>query len=104
MKTLADLKRNADKYEWYLMENSWFKNVAPHLATWRKVGRIESRRLTLLTERDGKTFESWLDFPKAKELEILAQDYGKYILIFKMQCEHNPEHIMIYHLKPIVSN
>lgn len=104
MKTLSDLKKNASLYEWELISNSWFKELPKFQRTFRKVGRTLSSKFSLLTDKnnDGKLIESWIDFPKASELQILkmTNDETLYTILIKRDCgKDQPIHEMTYLLK-----
>jgi hypothetical protein len=100
MKTLADLKRNAHLYLWSLKENSWFKQVPTFQAAYRKVGRVQSSKLSLWTDKGNQLTESWIDFPSAKELEIVSLNENEFRLIMTREVgQFDPDHIMIYELK-----
>ena len=71
MKTLADLKRNANKFQWSLVKNSWFDGIPEHQKAYRDIGTVQTQRFTLLTNKDGELIESWMDWPKANELTII---------------------------------
>ncbi len=113
MKTLADLKRNCVNYEFKLCENSWFKQLPVFQKEYRKVGRVQSNRFTLLTDKNGngELIESWLDFPKASEIQLIPLNDSQYCLIIKQECEQSeydiehfgkkPPHIMIYELRKV---
>jgi hypothetical protein len=103
MKTLADLKRNATNYVWSLKENSWFKQVPQHQRDYRKVGRLLSNKLSFITNINGEQKESWIDFPKATEMQLTPINDDMYCLIIKRDCGDKPPHIMIYELKAIAS-
>lgn len=108
MKTLADLKKTAHKYEWALVSNSWYKQVPEFQAAYRKVSRVQSSKLALETIKDGQSMDSWIDFPKASELEIRHICLSHYDLTIRRVIEadermQRPEsiHTMVYKLKPI---
>jgi len=106
MKTLSDLKRNASKYEWKLVKNSWYDGIPEHQLAWRPVGRVQSNRFTLWTDKDGSKCESWVDFPKASELHIepLCNNKDKsvcYEVTFKRDTGAVNKHEMIYFLRTI---
>jgi hypothetical protein len=111
MKTLADLKRDSHKYEWSLTFNSWYASqpVPEYQIAYRKVSRVQSSRLALITIKDGIEKESWMDFPKASELTIRHNGLSSYTLTFKRIIPANPNmqraetvHTMEYQLRPIL--
>jgi|HubBroStandDraft_3_1064219.scaffolds.fasta_scaffold900970_1 hypothetical protein len=100
MKTLADLKRNAHLYLWSLKENSWFKQIPTFQAAYRKVGRVQSSKLSLGTDKGNQLTESWIDFPKSSELQLINLGQERFAIIIKCDCgSDRPPHIMIYELK-----
>lgn len=102
MKTLADLKRNADKYEWKLLENSWFERIPPHQKEWRRVSRTMGDKFALETIKDGEKIDSWVSYPRSTELEIIDNEDATFDVIIARDCGANkPSHIMHYKLKPI---
>jgi hypothetical protein len=106
MKTLSDLKRNAKLYTWKLIYNSWYP-VAPHQSHPRKVARIQGDKFSLQTLHNGKASESWLDWPKAKDLSIVplvgasTMDTVGYEVSFVRPSDNTPDHIMRYILTPV---
>jgi len=110
MKTLADLKRNAKNYVWSLKENSWFKQIPQFQRDWRSVSIVQSTKMAFDTNKDGIKTQSWMDFPKASELQIIPLGNDMFTIIIKQVCEQTdndiqhwgkkPDHIMIYELKP----
>lgn len=106
MKTLKDLKSNANKFKWSLIKNSWYQSVPDFQKSPRKVGQVLTNKFSLITIKNGVESESWLDFPKAKELSINKFDNGVYeITINKILQEYADGsiqyHLMIYRLYPI---
>lgn len=102
MKTLADLKRQAKLYLWEQTHNSWFP--CRTIPGKRQVGRVMSQRLTLLTEKNGETHESWLDFPKAKDLEIKETSAGYELTITTPNdVPDRQDHIMRYELTAVTA-
>ncbi len=105
MQTLSDLKKNCANYEWALIENSWSKCVPDFQKCFRKVGRVQSQKFTLLTIKNGVESESWVDFPKASELTIQRNIHNlsdSYTIFFTRKCgENQPDHVMCYLIKPI---
>lgn len=102
MKTLADLKRNAANYKWSLIVNSWFGEVPEFQQVFRKVGRVRTSDFSLLTNKDGVVKESWINWPKAKELTITQLETGNYHVEMKFDCgSDRPVHVMAYQLNPI---
>ncbi len=102
MKTLKDLKTNAHKFKWALTGNSWSRQIPERQATPRLVKRVQSAKLSLLTIHDGEEHESWLDFPKASELEIKHYGLSVYDLIITRKDEDRAPHVMQYRLTPIL--
>jgi len=102
MKTLKDLKQTAHKYEWSLISNSWYQNVPSQQAEPRRVGRVATQRMTLLTVKNGENKESWLDFPKASELSISHYGLSTYKLTITKPNDNREPHVMVYMLKPII--
>ena len=102
MKTLKDLKQTAHKYTWSLTSNSWYQNVPSRQAEPRRVGRVATQRMTLLTTKNGETQESWLDFPKASELSINHYGLSKYKLTITRPIDNREPHVMVYMLAPII--
>lgn len=99
--TLAQLKRQADIWEWSLLANSWYSSVPDFQKAWRKVGSKNTVGFTLLTEKDGKISESSLDWPKASEVEIVySYSHKGYLVQITRKCGDRPDHIMIYALRP----
>jgi len=99
MKNLADLKRNANRFKWSMVSNSWFNQVPEFLNQFRTVSRLQTQRIAFNTIKDGMARESWTDFPKAKNLEIVALDNGDYHLTFKG--DNEKDCTLVYLLKPI---
>lgn len=109
MKTLADIKREANKYEWSLTSNSWYQSVPEFQSAWRKVSRLQSNRLALKTLKDGTESDSWIDFPKASEITIQHNGLSSYTLTINRIIPGNPNmdrpdsvHTMTYALRPIL--
>ena len=104
--TLAQLKREADIWEWSLLENSWYKSVPEFQRAWRKVGSKNTVGFTLLTLKDGKINESSIDWPKASEIEITYSDnHDGWLVQINRVCkgawgEPDKIHTMIYQLRP----
>ena len=106
MKTLADLKRNAHKYQWQLTKNSWYENIPEFQAVPRKVATVQSSKFSLLTIKNGVESESWIDFPKAGELTIQHNGLSVYDITIKRELQSYADgsiqyHIMKYRLSPI---
>lgn len=104
MKTLADLKRNADKYLWSVNFNSWFKEIALHQREFRSVAIKQSNSIGFATIIKGENKISWMDWPKASELEIEPINNwfdNSYRVTITRKIENRPDHVMIYELKPI---
>ena len=106
MKTLADLKRNANKYTWALTKNSWYETIPDFQAQPRKVATIQSSKFSLLTLKNGVESESWIDWPKAGELEIKHYGLSVYDITIKRELQSYADgskqyHIMKYRLSPI---
>lgn len=99
MKTLADLKRTCHLYKWKMLHNSWFKNVAPHMAEYRTVASVQSNGLYLNTCRNGERSKSFLEFPKAKELTIKHDGDVIELVIYREFDNGMPPHQMIYRLE-----
>lgn len=102
MKTLAELKRNIADYELSLKENSWFKQVPAFQKAWRPVATVQSNSFSLLTDKgDSQPSESWCDFPKASELQLipLSNEQDLHCMIIKRDCGDKLPHIMIYELR-----
>ncbi len=102
MKTVTDLKRLCIDYQFKLFENSWFKNLPVFQQEWRRVGRVQTNSFTLMTDKtgDGNETESWIDFPKASEMQLIKIGENHYTLIIKRNCgADKPPHIMIYELR-----
>ena len=116
MKNLADLKRDAKLYTWELVFNSWFPNGNNLSGQKRHVSIVQSAKIALkTTKKDGTTRDSWLDFPKAKEMvfadcfvlesgERIEKGAAETLLIIE---EHYAEqgtpkkHTMVYRLEKI---
>lgn len=103
LNTLKDLKANAHKYEWKLLSNSFYSSIPSHQDCYRKVGSAKSTRFSLLTNLDGQVKESWVDFPKAKELKIthFGLDFYRLEITRDLEDSVNNPHVMVYELKPI---
>lgn len=107
MKTLKDLKQNAHKYEWSLVKNSWYENVPEFQKAYRKVGRVLTNKFSLLTLKNGIESESWIDLPKASELQIkhFGLDFYEITIERVINEFHDGSiqyHVMKYKLKPIL--
>lgn len=105
MKTLADLKRDATKYEWSLTSNSWFKEIPAFQKASRRVALVQSNKMAFKTIKDGKETLSWIDFPKASELFICCEEtqqlLGVIIIMITRKCGDRPDHVMTYMLNKI---
>lgn len=103
MKTLADLKRDASKYQWSLIKNSWYDGIPEYQLAFRDVGRVQGSKFSLWTNKDGSLCESWVDFPKASDLTIEAvMAHGicmGYEVTFKRHVGKAEPHTMIYWLR-----
>lgn len=100
MKTLADLKRDAQNYEWSMIHNSWFTNTN-NLKSFRKVACKNNVGLGFETIRsNGEKAISYLDWPKAKELHITKIDNESYHVMIASLCR-DKEHVILYELKLI---
>lgn len=96
MKTRADLKRQCKDFEWSLIENTYMSGEVPsYQHAFRQVKNIYSTNFTLLTEINGEIKESWIDFPKASELEIIPIGMDNYFIKIK-----NGHDSMVYRLRP----
>ena len=96
MKTLADLKRDCEKYKWFLVSNSWFPENKPdwHNANHRKVVIKQSKSIAFETLKGA----SWVNFPKAKNLIISPAGEDRFFVVFMGD---NPEDCTLeYHLIP----
>lgn len=73
MKTLAALKREAHNFKWSMIRtNSFFVREIPEfLKAYRKVTQVQSDRMAMETHKDGHVIDSWVTFPKAKQVEIV---------------------------------
>ncbi len=100
MKNLADLKRNVANFSWSLLENSWHEDIPDFMSEARKVATVQASRFSLWTNKEGKLSESWIDFPKAKELKIDREEEGYKITITR-DCGDLEPHTMIYFLRGV---
>lgn len=66
-KTIAEFKREAQAGRF--MKGGFFGTTRPK-EEWREITGTQSNDLRLKTTRDGKTFSSFFDFPKASDSEI----------------------------------
>lgn len=99
MKNLSQLKLNATRFKWSMLSNSWFDQVPECLKDFRIVSRVLTNKISFVTIKDGMSKESWVDFPKAKNLHIQLLDCGDYILTFKG--ENDKECTLQYLLKSV---
>jgi hypothetical protein len=84
MKTLAALKRQAKDFKWSMTEtNSFFfrGGIPDFLKAYRKVTKVQADRLAFETNKNGEKAESWVTFPKAKQVAI-EQSNDAYIVTF----------------------
>lgn len=109
MKTLADIKRDAAKYEWSLTANSWYKSVPEFQSAYRRVSRLQGSKFALATIKDGQESDSWIDFPKASEITLRHNGLSSYTLTINRIIPGNPNmdrpesvHTMVYQLRPIL--
>lgn len=105
MKTLADLKRNANKFQWSLIKNSWFGAIPEHQLGFRDVGTMKTIEFSLLTNKNGELTDSWIEWPKASELtmhKVIAHGIcmGYEVTFTRDTGAVNP-HVMIYWLRPV---
>ncbi len=104
MKTLADLKRDCDKYEWSLVHSSWYVQVPEHLYQWRRISKKQTNGIFLRTFTGNKICirHTWFKFPYAKELSISKiPDFIK-LIITRMESTGYDEkriHTMTFYLK-----
>lgn len=66
-KTIAEFKREAK--QGHFMKGGFYGTSRP-ADEWREITGTQSNGLRLKTTRDGKTFSSFFDYPKAKDCEI----------------------------------
>ena len=111
MKTLSDLKREANNYTWEMYYNSWFGGYLQpghkFYGKQRKVLKVQSNSLCF--EIEGQKTGSWLDWPKARELTITDKvfaggqektaGHGEYIICINPADER--ECTIYYHLRPV---
>jgi hypothetical protein len=101
MKNLSELKLNAHRFQWSMLQNTWFDSVPEFLSAFRPVSRVQTQKLAFTTIKNGISTESWTDFPKAKNLSIKALENGDYIVEFIGETEKHCS--LTYLLKPITA-
>lgn len=103
MKTLADLKRNAQNYSWEMIFNSWFggdlKEGQKFYKLQRTVGKVQTNSLAFNT--NGRL--SWLDWPKASEIDIIPYDNENGAFVVLITPSDEKECAMRYVLRPITN-
>lgn len=85
MKTLADFKRRTQPgVQIHTVWNNRGQLVDRGVRT---IKTVQSNMFSILTEKDGKQVESWVNYPKAKDIEIIGETAnifqdGKLILTY----------------------
>ena len=76
MKSLADLKRDCQKYVWIMRGHSWFPS-GKMLGVPRKIAKVQSNAF-MFEPVAGSVHGSWLSWPKASQLKIVNKGVGLY--------------------------